>query len=123
MKQVNHQAKEMSDNISKHITLYEATYSETAIRLGLRNTPTTKEELDAMKLVAEKVFEPLREHFGVAIGISSFFRCYMLNKRVGGSKTSDHVKGRSIDIDADIYGKITNKQIFDYIKDNLEFDQ
>lgn len=108
--------------ISKNITLEEAIKSQVAIRDGIDNTPP-KDVLLNMKHVAENVFEPIREHFGVPIAISSFYRCPELNKKVKGSSTSQHVKGEAIDIDADIFGKITNKQIFDFVKDNLDFDQ
>jgi hypothetical protein len=108
--------------ISKHITLAEATKSQTAIRLGIKNVPN-KDQLEAMKYVAENIFERVREHFKVPIGVSSFFRGFELNKAIGGSTTSQHCKGEAIDIDADIFGGITNKQIFDYVKDNLDFDQ
>ena len=108
--------------ISKNITLEEAIKSQVAIRDGIDNTPP-KDILLNMKHVAENVFEPIREHFGVPIAISSFYRCPELNKKVKGSLTSQHVKGEAIDIDADIFGKITNKQIFDFVKDNLDFDQ
>jgi len=79
----------MSDNISKHITYKEATHSNTATRRGIKNVPNAK-QLAAMKLVAEKVFEPTREHFGEPIRINSFFRCYDLNRAIGGSTTSQH---------------------------------
>ena len=109
-------------DISPHISYEEATYSDTAKRLGIDNIPNF-EQLCKMVIVATKVFEPLRNYFGVPIHISSFFRTIELNKAIGGSKTSQHVLGEAIDIDADKYGKITNKQIFNFIKDNLEFDQ
>ena len=76
-----------------------------------------------MKITAEKVFEPVREHFRIPIGISSFFRCEKLNTAVGGSKTSQHCKGEAIDIDADIYGGVTNSKIFHWIRKNLDFHQ
>jgi hypothetical protein len=112
------------ENISKHIAYNEATYSDTAKRNGISNIPTT-EQLSRMKLVAEKVFEPLREHFNVPIHVSSMFRSEALNKAIGGAKTSQHMalNGAAIDLDADKYGRITNVDIFEYIKDNLEFDQ
>jgi len=108
--------------ISEHITFEEATKSQTAIRAGIKNVPGIN-EIDAMILVAEKIFEPVRKHFGVPIGISSFFRGKALNALVGGAKASQHMSGEAMDIDADTYGRITNKQIFDYILKNLEFDQ
>ena len=59
----------------------------------------------------------------MAIGISSGYRSYALNKAVKGSLSSHHCRGMALDIDADIFEKITNKQIFDYIRENLEFTQ
>lgn len=108
-------------NISKHITLLEATKSQTATRSGIVNTPN-EVQLEAMRLVAEVCFEPIREHFGIPLIVSSFFRCEALNKAVGGSKTSQHCKGEAIDIDAD-GSSVTNKQIFEWAKANLKFDQ
>ena len=103
--------------ISKYISLNEATVTRT----GLSNIPNSN-QLSAMKHVGI-LFDKVREHFGVAIGISSFFRSEKVNKAVGGASTSQHVNGEAIDIDADIYGRVTNKQIFDYIKANLTYDQ
>ena len=107
--------------ISKHISEKEATKSVTALRLGIDNTPDG-DTLNNMKLVAEKVFEPLREYVGGAIKINSFYRSSALNEAIGGSTRSQHCKGQAIDID-DIYGHKTNKEMFTWIKDNLDFDQ
>lgn len=107
------------NRISKHISYAEAIHSQTAIRKGINNTPN-KEQLENMQLLAEKVFEPLREKFG-AIRISSFFRSVKLNKAIGGSATSQHCTGEAMDIQA--MGVITNKQLFSEIKDKLDFDQ
>jgi len=110
------------NNISPHITYHEAVKSQTAIRLGIENVPNA-EQLECMKLVALKIFEPLREHFGVPIGISSFFRSKRLNAKIGGAKNSQHCTGQAIDIDGDIYGGVSNTEIFNWIRDNLAFDQ
>jgi len=107
-------------NISEHITYDEATKSPTALRNGIDNTPN-EEQLKCMETVATVCFEPLRNWYGRAIRINSFFRCKDLNKLVKGSKTSDHMNGRSIDIDAG--SKEENKKIFDWCKANLIFDQ
>jgi urease beta subunit len=107
--------------ISKHITLQEATESATALRMGIKNVPN-EVELDAMKYVAENLFEPIREWYDKPIKINSFFRCIELNKAVKGSVTSGHVLGNSIDISAG--PKAENKKIFDFIKlSGLEYDQ
>lgn len=107
--------------ISKHISYEEATRSDTAERIGLNNLPGEM-ELASMTAVAENVFEPLRAHFCVPIGITSFYRSKALNTAIGGAGSSQHILGQAIDLDADKYGGITNADIYTYIKDNLEFD-
>jgi len=107
--------------ISKHISYKEATRSEVASRLGIDNTPG-EYELQNMQLLAEKVFEPLRKHFGVPILVSSFYRSDELNKAVRGSSRSQHKEGRAMDLD-DVLGGVTNAEMFSYIKDNLDYDQ
>lgn len=107
--------------LSKNLSLAEVMRSETAKRKGISNMPTP-EHIENFKLLAEKVFQPIREHFGVPIHISSGYRSAALNKAVGGSLSSQHCSGEAIDIDMD-GTDITNAQIFNYIKDNLEFDQ
>lgn len=109
------------ERISKYISYEEATKSQTAIRNKIENKPNG-DELMRMRLVASKVFDKVREHFGIPLKVSSFYRCAKLNKAVGGSATSQHMTGEAIDIDAD-GSSITNAQVFDYIKNNLEFDQ
>ena len=107
-------------NISKHITYLEATYSKTAKDKGITNIPNDV-QLAAMQLVAEKCFEPLREWYGKPIRINSFFRSVELNRAVKGSKTSDHVKGMAIDLDAG--SNVENLKLFNWLKDNVEFTQ
>jgi hypothetical protein len=108
--------------ISEHISYNEATYSDTAKRFGIDNNPTY-EQLVNMVITAGKLFEPVRLHFDVPIHVASFFRSELLNIVIGGSTTSDHMTGEAMDIDADKYNKIRNKHIFEYVKDNLDFDQ
>ena len=108
--------------VSKNISYKEATHSTTAKRLGIDNTPDA-EQFSNMIYVAENVFQPVREHFGVPIYVSSFFRSEALNSAIRGSSSSTHMKGEAMDLDADVFGKVTNAEIFHYIKDNLEFDQ
>jgi len=108
--------------VSKNISYKEATHSTTAKRLGIDNTPDA-DQFSNMIYVAENVFQPVREHFGVPIYVSSFFRSEALNSAIRGSSSSTHMKGEAMDLDADVFGKVTNAEIFHYIKDNLEFDQ
>jgi hypothetical protein len=107
--------------ISKHLTLEELTYSATAIKLGIVNVPNQL-QTENLKTLALKVFEPVREHFGVPIHISSGYRIMNLNQALKGSITSQHCKGEAIDIDMK-GDKVTNAQIFHWIKDNLKYDQ
>ena len=109
--------------LSKNLSLSEVIKSNTAIKNGIDNSPTLV-HLKNLEMLAEKIFQPIREHFGVPIGISSGYRSKALNSIIGGSSSrSQHCKGQALDLDADIYGKVTNKEIFDFIVENLEFDQ
>lgn len=107
--------------ISKHISYREATKSNTATRLGIDNTPGDY-ELTNMQTVAEKIFEPLRAFVGGPIKINSFYRCEELNRAIGGSSRSQHCEGRAIDLD-DTFGHASNSEMFNYIKQHLNFDQ
>lgn len=99
----------------------EAVESYTAKRRGIDNTPGDY-ELTNMTALAENIFEPLREWVGGPIKINSFFRSVELNEAIGGSSKSQHCQGRAIDID-DVYGHKTNAEMYNWIKENLNFDQ
>jgi hypothetical protein len=109
--------------LSANLNLAEITRSDTAKRHGIDNTPTA-EHLENFKLLADKVFEPIREHFKTPIFISSGYRSKALNDFIKGSLSSQHCKGQAIDIDMDgSNGEVTNRMVFDYIKNKLDFDQ
>jgi hypothetical protein len=108
--------------ISKYLSLSEVTYSETAKRKGIVNAPN-EDQIENLRYIALNIFDKVRSHFNVPLGCSSGFRSEKLNAAIGGSVTSQHRKGEALDIDADIFGRITNLAIFDFIRDNLEFDQ
>ena len=107
--------------ISKHISYKEGVYSTTATRKGIKNTPNDS-QLANMELIAENVFEPLRKYVGGPVKIYSFFRSVKLNKAIGGSGKSQHCHGQAIDID-DTFGVVANSDMYNYIKNNLDFDQ
>jgi hypothetical protein len=107
--------------ISQHISYKEGIKSNTALRMGIDNIPSAYDKQN-MEIVAEKIFEPLREWVGGPIRINSFYRCDSLNKAIGGSYRSQHCEGRAIDLD-DVHGYKTNAEMFNYIKINLNFDQ
>jgi hypothetical protein len=109
--------------LSEHLDLSEVTRSESAKRNGISNMPT-EQHIANFKLLAENVFEPIRNNFRCPIHISSGYRSIELNRAIKGSLTSQHCQGEAIDIDMDgSTNGVTNKMVFDYIKDNLEFDQ
>jgi len=108
--------------LSKNLTLAEVSKSSTATRLGIDNTPNG-EHLDNMIFTAQIIFQPIRDHFGKPIHISSGYRSEALNKSIGGSANSQHCKGEALDIDNDATNNPSNKEIFEFIQFNLEFDQ
>jgi hypothetical protein len=108
--------------LSKNLSLAEVTKSTTAKRLNIDNTPD-EWVTENLRQVAINVFQPLRDAFGCPIYVSSGYRSADLNSAIGGSRRSQHVEGRALDLDADVYGNCTNSQIFNYIRENLEFDQ
>lgn len=109
--------------LTTNFSLEELIYSETAKRLGINNMPDATQQA-SLKLLAENILQPLRNHFG-PIHVSSGFRSEGLNKATPGSAaTSQHSKGEAADIDMDgIAANVTNAMIFDYIHKFLPFDQ
>jgi hypothetical protein len=109
--------------LSKNLTLAECTKSNTAQRLGIDNTPDDDWTIENLRAVAEDVFQPLRDSFGCPIYVSSGYRSEELNAAIGGSKRSQHIQGRALDLDADVFGGCSNGEIFRFILNNLTFDQ
>lgn len=105
--------------LTNNFSLAEMTKSETALRHGLPNDPTP-EVIQNLKLLCEKVLQPIREHYGTSIRVNSGYRAPEVNAAVGGSKTSDHCKGQAADIE--IAG-IPNAELAEYINKNFEFTQ
>mgnify|MGYP003643007173 FL=1 len=113
--------KKKSTRISKYVSYNEGVRSSTAARLGIVNTPP-EDILKDMKEIAAYVFEPLRRWVEGPVKITSFYRCEELNRAIGGSTSSQHCKGQAMDLD-DTFGFKTNAEMFDYIKNNVKFDQ
>ena len=109
--------------LSENLSLAECLKSKTATRLGINNEPHDEWVVENLRAIAERVFQPCRDHFGVPIYVSSGYRGPELNRAIGGAKRSQHMEGRALDLDGDVYGSPSNAEIFDYIRKNLEFDQ
>ncbi len=105
--------------LSKHFHLSEFTKSQTASRRGINNTPNGA-QVQALKLLCEKVLEPVREHYGKPVVISSGFRSARLNRAIGGSRTSQHSKGEAADFE--IAG-VSNVEVCRWMEKNLNYDQ
>ena len=108
--------------LSRNLSLAEATKSITAKRLGIDNTPD-EWVTENLRQIAVNVFQPIRDAIGCPIHVSSGYRSADLNTAIGGSRRSQHVEGRALDLDADVFRGCTNSEIFNYVRENLEFDQ
>jgi hypothetical protein len=106
-------------NLSPNFTLQELTKSETALRHNLPNDPTP-EVIENLRVLCEKVLQPVREHYGKGVKVNSGYRAPEVNAAVGGSKTSDHCKGQAADIE--IPG-VPNHELAEWIEKNLPFTQ
>jgi uncharacterized protein YcbK (DUF882 family) len=105
--------------LTRHFSLEEMIKSQTATRLGMNNTPTP-EVIDNLRELCINVLEPIRIHFKKPVIISSGYRSPALNKAIGGSRTSQHMRGEAADLE--VHG-ISNWTVLEYIKNNLPYDQ
>ena len=106
--------------LSEHLDLVEVTRSDYAKRNGINNMPNAEHTENLIEL-ANHIFEPIRKHLNKPIHISSGYRSKELNAKIGGASNSQHTVGQAIDIDQG--NRKENMEIFDFIKNNLEFDQ
>jgi uncharacterized protein YcbK (DUF882 family) len=105
--------------LSANVTLESLVKSHTATRLHLDNTPSTV-TITALSALCEHILEPIVAHYKGSLIINSGYRCYELNKAIGGAKRSQHILGEAADIE--IVG-VSNQALYDWIKANLIFDQ
>jgi hypothetical protein len=105
--------------LSANFTLEEMTKSQVASRQGINNNPNAT-QIDALKELCINVLQPIRSYFDKPVIISSGFRSCELCIAIGSSIHSQHSKGEAADFE--IVG-VDNKDLFDYIKNNIEFDQ
>ena len=105
--------------LSKNFSKAELCKSQTAIRMGLNNNPTD-DQTENLRLLCERVLQPVRDHFNQVVTISSGFRTEILSNKIGSSSKSQHCKGEAADFE--IFGT-PNNELADWIKENLMFDQ
>ena len=105
--------------LSKSFTLNELIKSQEATRLGIDNTPN-EEQIQNLKILCEKILQPLRDFYGMPVSISSGYRSVALCEAIGSSAKSQHTKGQAADFE--IFG-VPNKEVAEFIVKNLEYDQ
>ena len=106
-------------NLSANFKLSELIKSETAMRLDIDNTPN-EEQIESLRLLCENILQPVRDHFGKPVKISSGFRCSALNQAAGGSSNSDHCRGQACDFEID---GVPNPELASWIETNLKYTQ
>ena len=105
--------------LSNNFSLAEMVKSQTATRKGIRNEPST-EHVENLIHLAEAVLQPVRDHFGKAVVISSGYRSPELCEAIGSSSKSQHARGEAADFE--IPG-VDNMQLAMWINKNCNFDQ
>jgi hypothetical protein len=105
--------------LSKNFSLAELTKSQTAERMGLNNSPN-EDQTENLRILCERVLQPIRDHFDDIVTISSGFRDPILSQKIGSSTKSQHCKGQAADFE--IFG-VDNNKVSDWVKENLMFDQ
>jgi zinc D-Ala-D-Ala carboxypeptidase len=106
-------------NLTANFSLAEMVKSDTALRHDMDNTPG-EAEIASLRLLCEKILQPVREHYGKGVKCNSGYRAPAVNQKVGGSPTSDHCKGQAADIE--IPG-VPNADLAVWIMENLEYTQ
>ena len=105
--------------LTENFSLNELTKSQTAERKGIDNTPSAEHQ-DNLKSLCEMILQPIRDHFGQVVSVSSGYRSPELCVAIGSSTNSQHAKGQASDFE--IFG-VSNKELADYIDQNLDYDQ
>ena len=118
--------------LTQHFTLNEFTRSATAIANGIDNTldlakADDRKVAENLQYLCQTVLEPLREHFGMPVVVSSGYRCKELNRVVGGVRNSQHLTGEAADIQplqgAETQHAASLREWLHFIQDNCRFDQ
>ena len=106
--------------LSANFSLRELTKSSTAQRKGIDNSVEDKDIFNSLKKLTKNILQPVREHYDIPFAPNSGYRSLALNKAIGSSSTSQHCLGQAVDIEVPT---ISNLELFEFIKNNLEFDQ
>jgi hypothetical protein len=105
--------------LTANFTLAEMTKSDTALRLNLENEPD-EQQLAALQTLCEKVLQPIRDYYGMGVKVNSALRTLPVNRAIGSSDNSHHVRGMAADIEIP---SIPNAELAEWIAEHLEFTQ
>ena len=105
--------------LSNNFSLNELIRSQTAERKGIDNTPSAEHQ-ENLKSLCTNVLQPIRDHFGKVVTVSSGYRSPALCEAIGSKPTSQHAKGEAADFE--IFG-VSNKELADWIHNNINYDQ
>lgn len=105
--------------LSEHFTLAEMLYSPTAVRKGIPNDAPA-DVVKALKLLCEKVLEPVRAHYGKPVRVTSGYRSPRVNRAVGGAASSQHCNGEAADFTVE---GVSNFEVCKWLEANLSYDQ
>jgi len=105
--------------LTDNFTLAELTKSQTAERCGIDNNPD-KEHIENLQKLCNNILQPVRDYFQKPVTISSGYRSPELSQKIGSSSRSQHCKGQAADFEVP---SVSNKELADFINDNLDFDQ
>lgn len=111
--------------LSEHFNLTEFERSSTAQANNIDNS-CPSQFIPALSQLCKTILEPLRQHFGEPVIITSGYRCNQLNVKVGGAYASQHTLGEAADIVPPYNQRqtpYTLKAWFDWLKDSTDFDQ
>ena len=117
----------MKNKLTSNFSLDEFTRAATAMKYGICNEAPV-EVVSNLQNLCQQVLQPLRDHLGVPVVITSGYRCRMLNRLVGGVPNSQHITGEAADlillrgaqscVDIELM-----RQAFQWIRLNCDFDQ
>jgi len=93
--------------------------SQVAEREGINNNPS-EAQIEALQRLCENVLQPIRDHYGMPVTVSSGFRSALLCTRIGSSINSQHASGQAADFE--IFG-VSNQELVIWIDQNLDYDQ
>lgn len=105
--------------LTQNFSLKEMTFSDTAVRKGLDNTPSLEYVVNLTVLCCH-ILQPVREHFGKSVNINSGYRSVAVCEAIGSSSKSQHSRGEAADFE--IYG-MSNQTLATWIYENLDYDQ